>query len=262
MERKKLNQIQNYIGCLFQALVKPEKSELKKKIKYALGEYAYNVILSTHLDENKRIFLLNELIHALDKDTLSEEQFKDEVFKIRSSDETRHFLKNALKELKLKNSDDEESEDEKNLPGTSNDTFEDKYNDVDDFPRKRKFEELKMFDSRKRKNNINNILKKITNFAMESDNDLNIEKQGDNVIYFHRDYPFEERNLIQDIMSIFQNDQEILEEIPISTKLTILDILNDALKSSDIAKLPVDYKRNVGNLCKPYSKFEYCKFLS
>ncbi len=261
MADKKLNYIQNYITCLFQVLAKNEPSDMKSKLKSALANYAYNIIHSTHLEENKKKELLNEIIYVLDKDSLSDDQFKEEVNKIRSSDEVRHFLKNALK-ANLK--EDYENENYEN----KNDTFDEIYDEnevIDDKPSKRKLEDIKLYDSRKQKNNIRQILKKIVNYIQnEDDNDLNLHilKPFPNaeISYFHREYPFEERDLIGDLIAMFEKENEIIDEIPEAVLLTLLDNVERSLKSSDISKLPNAYVRNLKELCAPYAHFETCKF--
>lgn len=272
MANKKLtNYLPNYVGCLFQAIAKRENSEIKKNLKIALAEYAYNVLHSTHLNETKRMNLLLEIIHVLDKDTLSDEQFKEEISRIRSADEVRHFFKNAMKNVKGNNlmgdEDEEIIEEGESLnagePEEGNDTFEDKYFKVDENTGKKKLEELKLFDSKKRRDNISRVIKKITDYILQHENDFNVQIHGPKEIsYSHSDYPFSERNLIEDIMALFNGEQEIIDELPTSTLLTLLDVLDSSLKSSDIAKLPVDYIKNIAKLCRPYARFENCKFFS
>lgn len=271
--KKLISHIPNYVGCLFQAFAKRENSEIKRLLKYALAEYAYNVLHSTHLEESKRMNLLLEIIHVLDKDTLSDEQFKEEVGKIRSSDEVRHFFKNAMQHYKTSSCDNEEEMEEGEMKSDGEegegeeedipvkDTFEDKYFKIDESRGKRKLEELKLYDSKKRKDNMNRIIKKITDYILNSENDFNIQIHSPNEIsYSHKDYPFDERDLIGDIVAMFQGDNEITDQLPVSTLLTLLDVLDNSLKTKEISKLPSDYVKNIAALCKPYARFDTCKF--
>lgn len=242
------NVLKNYICCLFQALNgKRETSKLKRDLKTDLGYYAFRIVNCTHVPEHKRHVLLNEVLHALDKDGLSDQQFEDEIMRIRSSDDTRHYLREALGE-------DESKEIEKSEP-----TFEDKF-DGSEIPVeevKKDISYLKSWESLSERKNVDKILKKIFNYIKDNESDINIEVETPEIVkYVHVDNPTHERDLFEDLLDIFNGEEERMRYVPIGTILTLLDSVLKSINNADLNKLPSDFKMNLKKFTQPYSMFD------
>lgn len=234
--------LKNMLICILEGLTHNLSSnELVNKVKMGLGNYAMQVHKSDFLNPEEKETHLRELIHCLDKDNLSPEQFFDEVLSLKSSDKVRHVLKPILAMIRSGNSDE--------VPEP---TFEHQYPEKT----KRSIPPEKIL--KKREFMIDDFVSNVLNKILEDENcDIDIvERNPQTVVYVHSDYPNEERDLFEDVTAILNGNAEDVNDIPKGVQLSLLYLLCSALaEDSRRYNMPEEMQDNLKSLCSDYEMF-------
>lgn len=266
--------IGNYLLCVCQGLFKTDGSNLMRKIRLGLGEYALSVHSADFVSPEKRESLLLEIVRCLDKDNLSEDQFLDEVLRLRSSDHVRHKLKevqDVIRERNVSTDDDvfaaassfphRDTDDNNNnkrrryedrhhpVGGTSDDpTFEDVY----DRPAKKAKARTKAWNPDEF---VGSVLDTIFEEGDESEFDI-IENSPGATIYLHVDYPNQERILEEDLRALLMDDKHELKLFPKGLILSLLSVVVKSLDRKDLNAMPREYVTSLKEKASKYPFFE------
>lgn len=245
--------ISTYLLCVAQGLFKMEGSGVMNKVRLGLGEYAMSVHQADFLHPSKRVELLQEIIHALDKDNLSEDQFFETVLDIRSSDQVRHKIKEVKDVIRNHLQPGRYREPTTNRQKMYSDyqepTFEDRYTLTS---KKIKIQpqdwNLDAFVSR--------MMDNIYEDTEDSDFDISPSESSDTntILYYHNDHPKQERDLMQDVQDIFENKN--MEYMPKGIKLSLLGEINRAIIPEDLHSMPTTYLNNLKRALGDFDFFE------
>lgn len=229
--------------CVAQGLFKPSKSELTNRVRLGLGKYAMTLHHAHFLSPEKRDELMSELVHCIDKDYLSDEQFYECVLTLRSADEVRFHLKDVQDELR---SHFGETKDSNVQP-----TFEDKYQVQS--PKKIKRQKTNHWNSTTL---LNKIVEDIYDQnPEESDFDV-VDNTPEGILYVHVDHPNQERDLLKDLETLLENDRNQLKMMPKGVMLSLLHEIHNVLDRNDISEMPRKMVENLKRLSDDYDVFE------
>lgn len=234
--------IGNYLLCVVQGLLKSSGSDLMRLTRLLLGEYALEVHQSDFLPYEKRKELLLELIRCLDKDNMSEEQFFEEILKIRSSDQVRHKLKPVFDIIR--NREPYTSHNDQTMNDTFPESFERPYKKI------KRQEEIWNYDRF-----FDKLVQTVFDMGEESEIDI-IENENGKIIYSHVDYPEQRRDLEHDVNALICNDKYELKLFPKGLILSLLNMITLSLNRKDLTSMPEEYINNIRKACTAYPFFE------
>lgn len=263
--------IGNYLLCVCQALFKTDGSNLMRKIRLGLGEYALSVHSADFVSPEKRESLLLEIVRCLDKDNLSEDQFLDEVLRLRSSDHVRHKLKEVQDVIRDKNvssspTDEEDSSfaqagkkrryddppPSRSSSGARRSSEEPTFEDMYDRPTKKAKARTKAWNPDEF---VGSVLDTIFEEGDESEFDI-IENSPGATIYLHVDYPNQERILEEDLRALLMDDKHELKLFPKGLILSLLSVVVKSLERKDLNAMPREYVRSLKDKASKYPFFE------